>query len=795
MLFDLREAFRSVVRHAKLSALACAILALGIGATTLAFGTNAVAFINTWIEHPERLGWIFSVDTRHANDRAGVSLPDFLDIRDRSHAFASLGARTGGTVTLTGRGQATRLGAWLVTANLLDIWGLPVAQGRRFRDGEDLPKRPKVVVISNRLWQTALGADPAVIGSTITLDGVARTIVGVFDPRLDSVFQSADVWVPFDLVAARKGPRELRSLTVVGILKPGITVAQAHDEVHNIALQLAGEHPDTNHGWDARAVDTHTGRTGPQTYYNLALESIAAGLVLLNGCVNVALLLMSQGIARQKEFGIRLAVGATWLRIVRQQVLEGLLIAVPALLIGFGLTVVGVDMLRMSADPYYKRVLIDRQMLGFAACVSLLTPFVFGIVPTIQLLRGRIPLTTGGLTESQSGQKGHRIQRTLATTQLGAALIVLIVSTIILRSLVAAVRIDVGFDTTPVTTVSLALPAWKYPGRETLSTRFDAFVDHVSRLPGVSAAAASSVNPALTGGTSVAARLDSEPLNTDDQESAQLAVATPRLFETIGLEILSGRDFTPHDTADTPLVAIVSRQFARRYGNNPENLVGRRLSIRGETRLREIVGIAGNIRNLTGADVPPFVYVPHTQEPQRNMFLVARVPEGYSLEPIRRALAEVDADVAPYQLRTFKEWIWVRQSGDFAMFGEFGVLATVSALLAAMGLYGVFSCFVGHRRRDFAVRLALGASPRDIARMILVDGFMTVVPGVLVGAAGGALLSRFAIGVVYGITADPYDPVVYVGSVLLLVLSAAAALIGPALRARSVQIVEVLRTS
>ena len=231
MLSDLRQAFRSVVRHARFSALVCGILALGIGATTLAFSIDAVAFINTWIQHPERLGWIISVDTRHANDRAGVSLPDFLDFRERTHAFASLGARTATTVTLTGHGQASRLGAWQTTANLLDIWGLPIANGRGFREGEDLPAAPKVVVISNRLWQTTLAGDPSVVGSSLTLDGVAHTVVGVLDPRLDRVFASADLWVPFDLAAARRERRDARVLyAVVGVLKPGVTVRASGDE-------------------------------------------------------------------------------------------------------------------------------------------------------------------------------------------------------------------------------------------------------------------------------------------------------------------------------------------------------------------------------------------------------------------------------------------------------------------------------------------------------------------------------------------------------------------------------------
>ena len=795
MLFDLRQAFRTVVRHARFSALVGIILALGIGATTLAFGIDAVAFINTWIQHPERLGWIFSVDTRHANDRVGVSLPDFLDFRERTHAFASLGARAAATLTLTGHGQASRLGAWQTTANLLDIWGLPIAKGRGFLEGEDLPAAPRVVIISNRLWQSTLGEDPSIPGSSITLDGVPHTVVGVLDPRLDRVFASADLWVPFDLAAARLGPRDARTLTAVGILKPGVTVSQAHGEVHALAVQLAAEHPDTNRGWEARVVDTHTGRTGPQTYYNLALDSIAAALVLLNACVNVGLLLMSRGVARDKEFSVRLAVGAGRLRLIRQQAFEGMLIAIPGTLIGFGLAALAIQVLRLSADPYYKRVLVDGQLFGFAAWMSLLAPVIFALVPAIRLLGGRVSLTTGGWTEARTGRTGHRAQRTLVAAQIAAALTLLIVSAIVLRSLLVSISTDVGFDTRPVTTVGLALPAWKYPQQQVLPDSFNTFVNRVSRIPGVLGAAVSSVNPALTAGSSVTARMDSETPGVETEQSAQLAVVSPRLFDTLAIQVLAGRDFTPHDTAATPLVAIVNRQFALRYGNNPQDLVGRRLSIRGESRLREVVGVAGNTRNLTGGDVPPFVYIPHTQEPQRMMFLVVRIPEGYSLDPLRRALAEVDPDVAAYQLRTFKEWIWVRQSGDFALFGSFAALASISVLLAAMGLFGTFACFVGHRRRDFALRLALGASPADVVRMIFADGLLTVLPGVLAGAAGGALLSRFAIGVVYGITADPYDPLVYAGSVLLLLISAAAALMGPARRARSVQVAEVLRDS
>jgi predicted permease len=458
-------------------------------------------------------------------------------------------------------------------------------------------------------------------------------------------------------------------LVVAGVLKPGVTVAQAHEEVHALAMQLAAEHPDTNRGWDARVVDTSTGRTAPQTYYNLALTSVASGLVLLIGWVNVALLLLSRTVARLKEFSVRLAVGASAFRIVRQQAFEGLLIAIPATVIGLALAVSGVKLLRMSADRYYDRILIDWQLLRVAAYTSLVAPIIFGFVPAVQLLRNRMPLTTGGWTEAQSGRTGRRTQRILATSQLGAALILVIVSAIVLQSVLTSILMNTGFDTTRVMTTNLALPTWKYADSHRFAQTFTTFIDRVCGLPGVTSAAGSSVVPSITTGPAVPVKLESETPAADGPEAAELNVITPRLFETIGIDVVSGREFTVQDTADTPLVALVNRQFALRYVANPHDLVRRRLSVRGESRLREIVGVVGNTRNAIAGDIPAVVYLPGTQEPQRTMFLVARVPDGSSPEPVRRTLAEVDPDVAPYQLRTVREAIRQLQSEDLAMFG------------------------------------------------------------------------------------------------------------------------------
>jgi predicted permease len=438
--------------------------------------------------------------------------------------------------------------------------------------------------LSHKMWQAKFGGDESIVGSAITLDGAPHTVIGVLEARVDvGPFSSIDLWAPLNLEQGRAGSRDGRVLAVVGLLKPGTTAAQAHQEIHGVSVQLQREYPSTNGGWDARVLNTRLGRTGPQTYYNLGLLVIGGGLVLLIGCMNVAMLLLARGMSRQKEFSIRLALGATPLQVVGQQALEGLLIAVPAASIGLALSVGVIKLLKMSADPYYQSVLIDWALFRFAAEVSLATPIMFGGFSLLKLLRPRTPLTSGGWVEAEAGVSGRRRQRILAATQLAAALMLLIVSALVLRSLIASIKADVGFETRGLLTVGLSMPAWKYPDRTQFSQLFTRLIERVSRIPGVASAAGISWIPAIhSGGAYVSVTLIDE-LSPGDREgpSTRLATVTPRLFETLAVQVVSGREFSPQDDARAPLVAIVNRRFAQRHAANPQDVVGKRLRIRG----------------------------------------------------------------------------------------------------------------------------------------------------------------------------------------------------------------------
>jgi putative ABC transport system permease protein len=797
MLIDLRRAVRALQTNKRFAALICGILVLAIACATVVFSIVEVVFLPNVIGNRERLGWVFGIDTRRANDRAGVSIPDYLVFRERTHAFESLAARTVGTLTLTGRGQAMRLAVMRITANHLDVWALKAFRGRTFRYGDDLPGAPRVVVLTHRMWQTKFGGDESIVGSALALDGAPHTVIGILEPRADvGPFSSIDLWAPLDLGAGRSAPHDGRIMAVVGLLKAGVTVAQANQEIHAVSLQLQREYPATNGGWDARVVNTRVGRTGPQTYYNLGLLVIGGGLVLLIGCANVAMLLLARGISRQKEFAICLVLGARPVQVVRQQALEGLLVAVPAACIGLAMAVLVIKLLKMSADSYYQRVLIDWALFRFAAGVSLVTPIIFAILPALRLLRRRTSLTTGVLVVAVTGVTGHRRQRILAATQLAAALMLLIVSALVLRSLIASARADVGFETKDLLTVGLNLPAWKYPDRDRLPQFFTKLIDRVSTVPGVVSAAGISSIPALQiAGAYVAVSLDNDLAAREiDRPSAQLATVTPGLFATLGVSIVAGREFSRDDANDTPSVAIVNRQFAQKTGSNVQELVGRRLALRGEPRWHLIVGIVGNTRVYSDDAFPPCIYLPHTQDPQRTMFLLVRMPERVSAAPVTQAVADTDPDIAPYQLRTIDEGLRTQLSGDLALFGLFGGMATVSAALAAFGLFGVFSCLVTLRNREFGIRVALGATTSDLGRLIFREGLLTMVPGLVIGIAGGGLLSRYAIGVIYSVTSHPYDPAVYAGCIALLVASGGSALWGAAQRAKRVRVTDLLRS-
>lgn len=785
LLVDFRYALRSLRSQLQLSGMVTGILAIAVACVTVVFSIIHLFVLTPGVVgNTDRLGWVFGVDLEGANDRGLVSIPDFLDIRDRARSFEMLAARSGQTMILTGYGQAVRLGVLEVTVNHLPVWNITLFRGRPFVEEDAAPGATPVAILNYHVWQGRLGGDESLVGRTIFLDGEAVSVIGVLDPKYPTG-ALGDLWMPLSLEAGRYGPRDNRTVALVGLLQPEATLLDAHQEVRTIALQLQREHPSTNSGMEARVVDTWRGWIGPQTYYNLGLLGVGALLVLVIGCVNVALLLLARAITREQEVLVRVALGASPGRLVAQQAIEGLVLAVPGMAAGLTIAIWAILALKTSGASSFARLSIDWGVFSTAALVALVWPLIFAAIPAlgVGVRRSLGPRDARG-TEGSRASRLH--QRSLAMLQVGSALTLLVVAGMVVRSFAATLAADLGVDRSNVVNVSLTLPAWKYKDPGEFTQFFAAAVEKVRSYGEVSHAAATSSVPGLLGaGTPrlVQAETGDAIGYPAPQLNAQLVSVMPRTFETLGVPVLLGREFTPADSGTAPPVVIINRKLAQALPAGPHDLIGRRLAVRGESFWREIVGIVGDTRDADFESFRPLVFLPHAQEPQRTMTLLARMPHGPSSELVTGAILEVDPDVAPYQVRTYDEGVSTRISVMLTIFAIFGSLAAAATILAVVGLYGAFSCGVSGRMREFGIRQALGASAAQIRGLVFREGWQTVLPGMALGMLGGAALARYAVGALYTVRVDPWDSVTYAACGGFLVAACALALWVPARRA------------
>jgi putative ABC transport system permease protein len=481
LLVDFRYALKSLRSQLQFSGMVAGILAIAVASVTAVFSIIHLFVLTPGaLGNTDRLGWVYGVDLERANDRGLFSIPDFLDIRDRAQSFEMLAARSAKVMVLTGYGQAARVGVLRVTVNHLPVWDITLFRGRPFVEEDVAPGAMPVAILNYHLWQGRFGGDPSLVGRSIVLDGEAVSVIGVLDPKYPTG-ALGDLWMPLSLEAGRHGPRDNRTVAAVGLLAPGTSLRHAHHEVRAIALQLQREHPSTNAGQEARVVDTWRGWFGPQTDYNLGLLGVGALLVLAIGCVNVALLLLARAIAHEQEVRVRLAVGASRRRLVAQQAIEGLVLAVPGTAGGLGLAVWVVLALKGAGGSGFTRLSIEWAVFGKAALVALVWPLIFTAIPALTIsLRGS--LRPGEGRRSEASRASRRQQRSLAMVQVASALTLLVVAGVVVRSFAATLVADFGVDQRNLVNVSLTLPAWKYEEPGEFGRFFDAAVERVGAL-------------------------------------------------------------------------------------------------------------------------------------------------------------------------------------------------------------------------------------------------------------------------------------------------------------------------
>ena len=792
---DVRLGLRTAWHSPGYSAIAIVTLALAIGANTLLFSiANPLIIRGLPVKDPGTLGWVWEDNPASGDLRGPASIADFLEWRAGTKTFSALAARDLRDATLSGLGDAQHVQIARVTANLCDMWGLTPVTGRLFQPGEDAPGTPLVGVLSYSYWQkTFQGRDDA-IGRTLSLDGTPMTIVGVMSPEIEIYAQQINLWVPLPLDATV--PRNQRTLRVVGRLAPGATLSAADAEFKAMVASQAREHPDTNLNLTPRVVSTHTAMTGPDTWVLLGLLAVVVAFVLLIACANLANLVLARVVRHRHDFAVRQALGASRLQLIRPLVTESLLLGLVGGVAGLGLAHAGLRLINATAhDTLLQQISIDSNVLIFTALLSVLTPLMFSLGPALGAGRGT---TAETLRDSRStgGRKAGRRRNVLVAAQVALALSLLVLSGLVLRTVMNYQHADIGYDTRHELTFRLHPPVNRYPDDSSRARFVQSLTREVGAIPGANAVAVVSHLPVFDGDVvqTMTGTVHDAP-GTDKQPWATWFAATPDFFKAVDIRLLAGRGIETSDVAAGEPVAVVNQMAAEEHLGGVTGALGRTIRLKGRgavDRPVKIVGVVSNTRDAQVTRTSPAVFVPFDQWPTEAMVVVIRSDSpAQRATDVRAAMRRVDADVAISTPQTITELVEENTGDNWIVNGMFLGFALLALALAAAGLYGVISYSIGQRQREIGVRLALGAAPSTIRRMVLLEGFKVTIIGVLIGLVLAVGLALASASVLYGVS--PYDPLTFGGVTLLIVLVSLFAVWSPAAKAMRVDPVKTLR--
>ncbi|HJQ22475.1 MAG TPA: ABC transporter permease [Blastocatellia bacterium] len=804
---DLRFALRTLLKKPGFTFVLVLALALGIGANTAIFSVvNAVLLRPLPYKQADRLVWIWGTNPRNDIEHETASAPDYHDWKTQGQSFEEMGAFVNTRLTLTGSGEPERYDAAYVTDGFFEVLGVPAAIGRTFTPDEDKPNGPRVIILSQGLWQRRFGGDANIVGQAITINGRPFTVVGVMPahfkhPRPESN-RKAEMWVPLQVDYAKAGRRG-DYLGVIARLKPGATIEQARAEMSTIAAQLEQQYPDTNNGWGTIVVSLHERFVGDVRPVLVVLLG-AVGFLLLIACANVANLLLARAAARQKEMAIRTALGARRWRIIRQLLTESVLLAVVGGALGLLLALWGVEALVALSPgnlPRLNEVNLDTRVLLFTFGVSLVTGVLFGLFPALQAANPNLneTLKEGGRGMSESG-RGGRARQLLVVAEVALALVPLVGAGLMVKSFIHLQEVNPGFDPDRVLAVEVYLPGTTYKEGEQATAFFQQLMTRVQNLPGVEAAGAIDTLPLAGGGNVIAFYVEGHmPQPTDKTPDAEYRFVTPEYFKTMNIPLLRGRYLSEQDGPKTPKAFVINDTLARLYFGD-EDPIGKRMNLGDEKDpdWHTVVGIVQDTRHEgLNAEPYPQMYATITQESRRSMVLVARTAgdPAKMIPTIRDTVTEMDRTLALNNARTMSQVVSesiARPRFNMLLMTLFAVVALV---LAGVGIYGVMAYSVTQRTHEIGVRMALGASSTDVLRMVVRQGLGLTLVGVGIGLAGAFVITKLIASLLTGLLfqVGTHDPLTFVGIAVLLVLVALAACLIPARRATKVDPMIALR--
>jgi putative ABC transport system permease protein len=794
VLRDARYALRQLTRTPGFTAIGILTLALGIGATSAMFSViNGVLLRPLPYPEPETLVRVYEIVPQYG--RFSVAPASFFDWRQQNTVFERIAGFFENSATLMGAGGPEHVNNAAVSWDLFELLKVQPIVGRGFAAEEDAPGKNQVIVLSHAMWQQRFGADPAVLGRPVTLNGTPSTVIGIMPPGFYFPTREAEYWTPMAFNPA-KAPRGGHFLGVVARLKPAIGRQPAEAEMKTIAERLAKQYPESSADESAEVVSLHEHITGDIRPALLTLLA-AVGVVVLIACANVANLLLVRASVREKEIGIRAALGAGRRRLVRQMLVESLLLALAGGALGLALAYAAIPAIRTfsaASIPRVADIAIDGTVLLFALTVSLVTGVIFGLAPAWQVSRAGVAgvLKEGGRSSATAG--GRWVRSGLLVVEVALSIVLLVGATLLLRSFDRLTDVDPGFRPERVLAFRVSLPNASYPKDPNRIAFFDALLQKLEGVPEIRAAGIVQTLP-MRGSFVLSFTVQGRPVpKPGETPSAHHRAVSPDFFRALGIPLLRGRTFTAGDVEKSPMVAVVDEEFVRRHFPN-EDPIGRGLDIgNGTDGFYQIVGVVGKVRQEgLDANPNPTMYVPFRQDAYSSMWVVARTDgDPLQLTPAaRRAVREVDAGLPAYSVSALETIVTESVAPRRFSMLLLGLFAVIALFLAAVGLYGVVSYTVSQRTQEIGVRMAVGAQRGDVVRLIVGGGMKLTLAGIVIGLVAAAALSRLLETMLFEVA--PSDPASYTATALVLLAVAALACYVPARRAMRVDPIVALR--
>jgi putative ABC transport system permease protein len=795
-----------LIKNPGFASVALLTLALGIGANTAIFSyVDGVLLKPLPYEHPERICMVW--EKPPGGDRNGISTLNYLDWASQNSVFDHIAAQRGDSLTMTGMGKPVQLRAAKVSAGYFDIFGVRAALGRTFAADEDQPGKPRVAILSNKLWKNQFGAAKDILGRQILLDSEPYTIVGILPAESPFDRRYSEIWTPL-VFQPKDMTRNFHWFGSYARLKEGVTIEQARAQMKVIGERIAKLYPDSNKGWGV-TVDRFEDRiVGDQLRQSLYVLLGAVGAVLLIGCANLANLTMARGTSREREVAIRASLGASRWRLMRQFLAENVLLSLVGGALGLALAFTMVAGLKAITPPFTlpseASIRIDLRVLLFTLAISVLTGIIFGLAPALQAANPKLAesMKEGGRGTTAGGSRG-RLRSALVITETALAFILLTGAGLLIRSFDQLMNVRTGFDTTNVLTMRLPLAPTKIQDGDQAVQFTQRVLDAAGALPGIREVSITSALPLQGWGNGMPFQIAGKPVKDRANRSACFfKMVSPSYFHSLGIVLNRGRGLNRHDRKGSPPAAVINETMAARFFKG-ENPIGQRIEVQemvyGKPNLGpeipwEIVGVIAD-EKISGLDddKSPGMYVPYSQSPSQYVSLIVKGvtnPETMQ-QAIAQAIQQIDHDQPLSDFKTLAQIKTESVGPNRLRTVLMAVFAGIAMLLAAIGIYGVISYSVEQRTHEMGLRSALGASAGAILRLVIGGGMARIGVGLAIGLAGAVALARTMKSLLFGVSA--VDPWTIGGVTFGLMLVAVLACYVPARRATKVDPMVALR--